>query len=103
VEFQYAVKFMPQVSQPNNNLGLVFEATGKLEDAGRSYEKALEINPQDVQATGNLARVYVRLNRKDARTRELLHAVVQRDSRPDWVEWARIQLAMFKPAPTTQE
>src|SRR5260221_1915754 len=39
-EFQYALKLMPNQAEPQNNLGLVFEAAGKLDEATDSYNKA---------------------------------------------------------------
>ncbi len=101
-EFQYAEKLMPHQAEPRNNLGLVYEAVGKLDDAAKSYEQALDLEPENSRIAGNLARVYVRSNRSDDKTRKLLEAVVMRDTRPDWVAWARERLALMgKPRPTT--
>lgn len=94
-EFQFAAKLMPGKSEPRNNLGLVLEAAGKLDQAAQSYEEALAIDKDEQQVIGNLARVYVRQERKDDRTKELLHKVVLNDSRPEWVAWARERLACF--------
>jgi hypothetical protein len=44
---------------------------------------------------GNLARIYVRTNRKDDRTRQLLSDIVLKDTRPAWVAWAQERLAIF--------
>lgn len=92
-EFQYAAKLMPQKAEPRNNLGLVFEATGKLDEATSWYEKALALEPDTLEATANLARALVRTNHKDDRTKQLLGDIVMRDTRPEWVEWARERLA----------
>ena len=104
-EFQYAIRLMPTKALPKANLGMVFEAVGKIDDAARYYEEALKIEPDDVQTIGNLARVYVRDNRKDQRTREILNEIVMKDTRPDWVSWAKERIAILgKPGnqPTTQ-
>jgi Flp pilus assembly protein TadD len=98
-EFQYASKLMPYRSEPRNNLGLVMEEVGKLDDAAQWYEAALEIDPQSPQYVGNLARVYVQENRRDQKTRDLLQQLVMNDTRPEWVDWAREQLALM---PKTQ-
>ena len=50
------MKLMPNQPEPLNNLGLVFEATGKLDEATDSYTKAVTLEPDNVQALGNLAR-----------------------------------------------
>jgi Tfp pilus assembly protein PilF len=92
-EFQYAAKLMPQKAEPRNNLGLVFEASGKLEEAASWYEKALALEPETVETTANLARALVRANHKDERTRQLLGDVIMKDTRPEWVDWARQRLA----------
>jgi Tfp pilus assembly protein PilF len=97
-EFQYAAKLMPQKAEPRNNLGLVFESAGKLDEAATWYEKALALEPDTMEPTANLARALVRANHKDERTRQLLGDVVMKDTRPEWVEWARQRLAsMTKP------
>jgi len=101
-EFQYAEKLMPHQAEPRNNLGLVYEAVGKLDDAARSYEQALDLEPENPRIAGNLARVYVRSNRADDKTRKLLEAVVMKDTRPEWIAWARERLALMgKPRPAT--
>lgn len=101
-EFQYAANLMPSQSAPLNNLGLVFEAVGRLDEAAGWYDKGLALAPEAEEITANLARAYVRSGRKDDRTRTLLHTVVMKDRRPEWVSWARNQLARLpKQAPTT--
>lgn len=97
IEFQAAAKLMPAAAPPRNNLGLVYEAVGELEKAAASYEEALRLSPCEMEATANLARVDLRMNRKDQRTRELLRDVALRDSRPEWSNWARKQLAVGWP------
>jgi Tfp pilus assembly protein PilF len=94
-EFQYAAKLMPSKAEPRNNLGMVFEAVERLEDAANWYEKALALEPGEVEIAANLARIYVRHDRKDEKTRQLLQDIVMKDSRPQWIEWARERLAMM--------
>jgi len=94
-EFQYAAKLMPGKAEPKNNLGMVYETVGKLDEAAKSYEEALALEPDTPSIAGNLARVYVRANRTDDRTRQLLSDIVLKDTRPDWVTWAREQLAIL--------
>ncbi len=94
-EFQYAAKLMPNKSEPRNNLGMIFENVGKADEAAKCYEEALKLEPEDVQVMANLARLRVRHNQCDERTRQLLSEVILRDQRPDWVSWAREKLAIM--------
>jgi len=101
-EFQYAAKLMPNSSEPRNNLGLVFEAVGRLDEAAEWYDKALALAPESSEIIGNLARVRLRANHKDERTRNLLNELVLKDDRPEWVDWARRQLALMGPPQDSQ-
>jgi len=92
-EFQYAVKLMPGQVEPLNNLGLVFEKVGRLNDAEQWYDKALSLKPESPEVVGNLARIRIRSHHKDEKTLELLSRIVMKDSRPEWISWARQQLA----------
>ena len=94
-EFQYAAKLMAACAQPRNNLGMVFEAVGRLDDATAWYEQAMEVEPDNIEIVGNLARILVRTDHKDERTRKLLAEIALRDSRPEWSEWARERLALM--------
>jgi len=94
-EFQYAAKLMPDQAEPRNNLGMVFETVGHLDQAAQWYDKALALSPDAVEIAGNLARINVRRNRRDERTKELLAMVVMKDKRPEWVDWAREHLALI--------
>ena len=80
----------------HNNLGLVFEAVGKLDDAAKWYEAALELEPDTPEIIGNLARLYVRRDPRDPRTRELLEDIILKDTRPDWSSWARERLGVME-------
>lgn len=100
LEFQYAIKLMPSATEPKNNLGMVFESIGRLADAERCYDEALAAEPDNAQVTENLARVCVRMARKDAKTRKLLQDVIAKSDRPDWVKWAKERLVtMGQPEP----
>jgi Flp pilus assembly protein TadD len=92
-EFQYAAKLMPSIPEPRNNLGLVFESAGKLDDAVSSYDEAMRLGPDNVQFLGNLARARIRRGDRDKSVRDLLGDLVLRETRPDWVAWARNRLA----------
>jgi Tfp pilus assembly protein PilF len=99
-EFQYAMKIMPQQPEPYNNLGLVFESAGKYDDALSWYNRAMEAEPENTQFVGNVARARLRRGDSVEDVSDLLSKVSMRDTRPDWVEWARKELAlMHHPTP----
>jgi Tfp pilus assembly protein PilF len=98
-EFQNASKLMPHQAEPLNNLGLVLEKAQKLRDAEQTYEKAVAIDPENVEYSGNLARARIRLGMRDETTRKLLELIILKDTRPDWVQWARSNLFSL---PTTE-
>jgi Tfp pilus assembly protein PilF len=95
-EFEYAVKVMPQRGEPYNNLGLVMERVGKLEQAVDAYEMANILCPNHPEVVGNLARVHWCQDKSNMRTRDLLEQLVFIDTRPDWVSWAKEQIACGK-------
>jgi len=94
-EFQYAAKLMPNQAEPRNNLGMVFETVGRLDEAQQWYDKALALEPEEVEIAANLARIHTRKSINNERTRELLAMVVMKDQRSEWVRWARGRLAMI--------
>lgn len=96
-EFQFAVKLMPEQPRPKNNLGMVFEAVGKLEEAEQWYADALALVPDSAEVAGNLARVRIRRDRKDQRTVELLEKIVLKSESSRWTQWAREQLSRIRP------
>ena len=103
-EFQYAAKLMPYSPEPPNNLGMVYEAVGRLDEAEKWYSEALTMQSDNPELIGNLVRTLVRENRKDQRTVQLLKDLILKDTRPDWVAWAKEQLAlMHVEAPSAME
>lgn len=95
-EFQYAMKLMPNQSEPPNNLGLVFEAVGKFDEATDSYGKAVALAPESVEALGNLARVRIRRGDHQGDVVALLERLVLRDTRPTWLAWEKRTLARLQ-------
>lgn len=83
---------MPYQPEPRNNLGLVLEQAGKLDDAIDRYRNALNIQPDNPQLIGNLARAKHQRGDKDEEQRELLEDILLKDTRPDWKRWAREQV-----------
>ncbi len=95
-EFEYAIKVMPKRGEPYNNLGMVMEKVGKMEQAIEAYETANVLCPNNPEVVGNLARVWWCNDKSNLRTREILEHLVFVDSRPDWVLWAKEQIACGK-------
>jgi Flp pilus assembly protein TadD len=96
-EFDYASRLMPYQPDPRNNLGLVFEETGKFREAVELYERARKLAPDNPEYIGNLARVRVKRGDRDDETRKLLEELTFKDPRPDWQDWARMMLFQLKP------
>ncbi len=96
-EFQYAAKLMPYSPEPRNNLGMVYEAVSRLDEAERWYNQALTLEPDNPVLIGNLARARVRSGQNDQRTYQLLQDLVLKDTRPDWASWARERLTLMRP------
>jgi Flp pilus assembly protein TadD len=104
-EFENAVRLLPYQPEPRNNLGLVLEKAGKLTNAAESYAKARELEPDNPEYIANLARARVRRGDRDSETASLLEEVVMKDSRPQWNDWARLNLHRLRglqQAATTQ-
>lgn len=101
-EFQYAGKLMPRQPEPRNNLGLVFEATGKMNDAIAFYDKAAALDPENPEFVGNSARARFRRGDQSEEFREMLARLVATDSREEWVDWARQTLKKSGRVSTTK-
>jgi Flp pilus assembly protein TadD len=93
-EFDYAAKLMPNQPEPRNNLGMVLEAAGRVEEAIEQYGRSLSIDSDNAEVLGNLTRAHVRRGDKGEEVRELLSDLVLKDRRPEWLRWARRELAM---------
>lgn len=93
-EFEYARRLMPEAAEPNNNLGLVYEAVEKLDEAVAMYTIAYQMRPEDPEIIGNLARVRMKRDERDGEARRLLSELILYDTRPCWVDWAREHLAL---------
>ncbi len=98
-EFQNAIKLMPGQPQPHNNLGLVLESALRLQEAEKAYQEAHDLEPQNPEYAGNLAKLRLRLGEHDEQTRKLLEVVVMGDTRPDWLDWAKFNLARLQTLP----
>ncbi|MFG0261961.1 MAG: hypothetical protein ACF788_06195 [Novipirellula sp. JB048] len=88
-EFEYASKLMPTAAEPLINQALVYEEADRLQEAEVRYRAALSRQPQHPDAIGGLARNLVRQDGEPGEIAFLLDEVLLRDSRPDWIQWAR--------------
>ncbi len=93
-EFEYAIKVMPERPEPHNNLGLVYEAVLRLDQAVEHYETAALHSPQKAEYLGNLVRARVRRGDHSADLRPMLEELILLDSRTEWVDWAKKQLVL---------
>jgi Tfp pilus assembly protein PilF len=96
-ELEVAIKLMPHTPEARNNLGKVLEAAGKLNEATDAYVRALEMEPDNPEYIGNLAVVRWKRHLYDEETRKLLQQIVFKDTRPDWVRWAKDMLVHVPP------
>lgn len=94
-QFQLAAKLLPYNPEPINNLGLVLESAGRLDESADQFEQALSLQPDNPQFIGNLARARLRQGDRGQQTLELIDELVLKDTRPDWLDWARRQQVML--------
>lgn len=88
-EYQYAIKLMPYHPEPKYNLGLVYESVGKLDEAIALYDQARIIEPDNPVLIGNFARARFKRGDKDPDMRYLLSELLLKDTRPEWIDWAK--------------
>ncbi|MEN1705226.1 MAG: tetratricopeptide repeat protein [Planctomycetota bacterium] len=95
-EFEWARKLMPGHPDPRMNLALTLERAGRIDDAMKTYETALEVYPGHLPTIQAMTRLQLRAGLEDERTDEHLTQIVERSSDPEWREWARLRLAKRK-------
>ncbi|MFZ5828651.1 MAG: tetratricopeptide repeat protein [Planctomycetota bacterium] len=93
--FQRAIDLMPGRPEPLNNLGLTLEAGGRADEALAHFESAHRLEPNNPEYLGNMLRVRVRGGEPVADLAPGLQQLLFLDTRPDWIEWAEEQLALF--------
>ncbi len=93
-EFEYAAKLMPELAQPYNNLGLVYERVGKYEDAITYYSMALSREPHNSELIGNLVRTRMLDGDRSADLKQLLSDLALNHTQPHWQNWARDQVEL---------
>lgn len=93
VEFEAARKLMPDHPGPLNNLGLVHEHGGEYDRAIEYYRKAIERGRRGIEYAANLARAMTRRGDRSDEHRDLLRRILAEDKRPEWLMWAKRELA----------
>lgn len=63
--YRKAVALDPSYPAPHNDVGVLLEEQGRLEEAERSYLQALTLNPNYAEAHANLAMLYERMGNKE--------------------------------------
>ncbi len=92
-EFHRAAELLPAHPEPRNNLGLVYEAAGKLDEAVDCYQQAWKLDSVRAEYLGNLARARVRRGDPAGEVLPLLTRIAQTDPRRDWAKWAQEMIA----------
>jgi tetratricopeptide (TPR) repeat protein len=95
-EFEWARKLLPGNPDPRVNLALTLERAGRLEEAFKTYETALEVAPEDLSAIEGLASLALRTRRDESRLRGWLEQISLGATDPVWASWARGQIARGK-------
>ena len=91
-EFEWARKLLPGNPDPRVNLALTLESAGRLGEAFKAYETALEVAPEDLAAIEALASLAVRTSRVEPRLRGWLDQIALGSTEPQWASWAHAHL-----------
>jgi tetratricopeptide (TPR) repeat protein len=95
-EFEYATKLMPDLAEPYNNLGLVYEQAGKYDEAISYYSMALSRDQNDPKVIGNLVRARLTTGDKNAELKSMMSDLALYHPDPAWQTWARDQVELEK-------
>ncbi len=79
---------MPSEPDPRVNLGICLERAGRIEDAMASFEAALQVSPEHLQAIQGAALLAVRSGREVPRLAGWLDVIELRGDGA-WSSWAR--------------
>lgn len=95
-EFEYAAKLMPEMSEPYNNLGLVYEKAGKYQEALSYYAMALSHNDGNPEVLGNIVRVRMTTGDRNGDLKDMVSDLALYHPNPQWQKWARDQVELTK-------
>ncbi len=91
-EFEWARKLLPGNPDPRVNLALTLERAGRLDEAFKTYETALEVAPEDLSAIEGLASLAVRTRRDEPRLHGWLEQIALDSTDLAWASWARTRM-----------
>ena len=63
--YQKAAALDPGYPTPHNDMGVMLDQMGRLDDAERAYQEALELNPNYLEPHANLAMLYERRGERE--------------------------------------
>jgi predicted Zn-dependent protease len=93
--YELWAKSYPQDLVPPNNLGAINSSLGHYEKALGEIEESLRLEPNAVNGYGNLAQIYLALNRPDDAAKEIAQAQ-QLKLEGDYLHWTMYQLAFYR-------
>src|SRR5207244_11087948 len=92
-EFEWARKLMPGHPDPRVNLAITMECAGRMSEAFKSYEAALEVSSEYVPAIEGAANLAVRMRRDEPRLPAWLDRIALESGESPWRNWAVAQRA----------
>lgn len=95
-EFEYAAKLMPDLAEPLNNLGLVYERVGKYEQAISYYSMALSREANDPEVMGNLVRSRMLTGDRSGDLKHMISDLALSHPESNWQRWARDSVELTK-------
>ena len=90
--YQKAAQLDPSYQTPHNDIGILYEEEGRLEDAKRSYEHALSLDPDYLEAHANLAMLSERLGEREQAVYHWMRRYQLGDSADVWTARAEERL-----------
>ena len=90
--YQKAAALDPTYPSPHNDMGVVLEGEGRLEDAEGAYQQAVTLNPGYLEAHANLAMLYERMGKKEQAIYHWLKRYQQGDPYDPWTVRAEERL-----------
>ena len=100
--YRKATALDPSYPAPHNDVGVLLEEQGRLQEAEGSYQQALTINPNYLEAHGNLAMLYERMGNKERAIYHWLKRYQLGDPYDPWTARAEerlVALGVFKTYP----